>query len=90
MKTDHLTGMSSSNATWDFGVWTNDDWLVDQNGKKTRPGGWNLDSPRKFVDLNESFQVSMRFYLEQISTTLMEVNLDSMGFAVMAEDGKPM
>lgn len=32
----------------------------------------------------------MRFYLEQISATLMEVNLDSMRFAVMAEDGKPM
>lgn len=80
--------MSESNASWEFGEWSEDDWYVDENNQKSRPNGWEIGKPRKFTDLEQEFQVSMNYYIRQISSQLMETNLNSMGFAVMAEDGR--
>ncbi|RBR22925.1 uncharacterized protein FIESC28_04223 [Fusarium coffeatum] len=81
-----LKSMALENATWEFGDWGEDDYLYDADENPTRPPGWKLDSPREFNQLNPDFQTTMSFCLQKISNNLMQSNLTSMGFAVIAPD----
>lgn len=82
-----LQSMALDNATWEFGNWDDNDYLVATNNKKERPPGWKLGEPRRFVDLDKDFQTTMNFCLAKIAANLTEANLSSMGFAIMAPDG---
>jgi len=80
--------MSLSNGKWEMGDWGDEDWLEATLSKsKTRPPGWKMDTPRSFVDFDKDFQTTLEFMLQKISSVLMDANLNSMGFAVMAKDG---
>lgn len=80
--------MSFGDGVWEFGKWGNDDWMRGEDGKKDRPAGWQLDQPRRFNDLSKDFQATMEYCMKKIAGNLMKSNLTSMGFAIMAPDGK--
>lgn len=80
--------MSVGNAKWSFGNWHEDDWCVNELKQKIRPDGWKLGQPRRIMEVDESFRKSMEFLVTQVSSRLTEMNMTSMGFAVMAKDGK--
>lgn len=80
--------MATGNGVWDLGVYHENDLYTDMNGKKSHPKGWVEDQPRKIDDISEDFRNMMDFFIIRISKTLTTRNLNSMGFAVMAPDGR--
>ncbi|KAL5610296.1 hypothetical protein FOVSG1_004977 [Fusarium oxysporum f. sp. vasinfectum] len=79
-----LESMAWGDGSWEFGDWGENDWMIDQDGKRHCPPGWKLRAPRTYTDLHPDFQRSLEFCFGKISRNLMHSNLLSMGFTVIA------
>ncbi len=80
--------MAAGNARWDLGVWDPEDEYTGKDGKKTQPPGYSEGQPRNYMQLSEDFRAVMQGFIDRMGKRVADKNLNSMGFAVSADDGE--
>ena len=86
--TANYVAMASGDADWDMGVWDPEDSFTGTDGKLVKPPGYSEGQPRQYLELHEDFRLAMKSFIQRMGKRIAEKNLNSMGFAVMADDGE--
>lgn len=80
--------MAVGNGEWEMGNWHEDDTYIGVDRKEKRPDGWVQDQERNIENIDVKFRATMNYFIAQVATILTDANMNSMGFAIQALDGK--